>query len=228
TRSGARWQAYPGFGHGKREAVGSKPTMNPWILSGISSGTVQGTRVMVHDDRRSRGEDGDCLIRVLVSAKSAIEQAGLESIVRTGSDFELTASGTRARDILAVAREAEPDVILVDGPDVAVTRLLTVLSTQAFAPPLILLVESAARAEVQRLLQSGVRGLMLRDSEPQEILAALRAVRDGLAVVSPEILDVLLPVHHETGDAEEFPPAEPLTARESEVLGLLAAGAGNK
>ena len=168
------------------------------------------------------------MIRVLVSAKSAIEQAGLESILRTGSDFEIAASTIRQRDLLAVVRGAEADLILVDDPDASVTRLLAVPSGQAFAPPLVVLVESASRAEILRLLQSGVHGLLLRDSDPQEILAALRAAHDGLAVVSPEILDVLLPVQHELSDAEEFQPAEPLTARESEVLALLAAGAGNK
>ena len=167
------------------------------------------------------------MIRVLVSAKSAIEQAGLESIVRTGPDFEISVA-SRPREILTAAREADPDVILVDSPGVSLIRQLAELAPQTFAPPVVGLIEQAARTEISRLLQSGVRGLLTRDSEPQEILAALRAVHDGLAVVSPEILDVLLPVQHELGDAEELPPVEALTARESEVLGLLAAGAGNK
>lgn len=168
------------------------------------------------------------MVRVLVSAKSPIEQAGLESIVRAGPDFEIAALRTRPRDLLVAAREADSDVILIDSPDASAIRLSGDLTRQPFAAPVVALIEDAVRSEVLRLLQSGVRGLLLRDSDPLEILAALRAVHDGLAVVSPEILDVLLPVHHETGDAEELPPAEPLTARESEVLGLLAAGAGNK
>ncbi len=166
------------------------------------------------------------MIRVLVWAKSAIEQAGLESIVNAGSDFEIAASGVRARELVAAARAAEPDVILVDGPDAAILQLVGGLPAQTFAPPVVVLVESVSRSEVLRLLQSGVRGLLLRDSDAEEIVGSLRAVHDGLAVVSPEILDVLLPLHHEA--AEELSPGEPLTARESQVLALLAAGTGNK
>jgi DNA-binding NarL/FixJ family response regulator len=92
----------------------------------------------------------------------------------------------------------------------------------------VALIDSVRRTDVLHILQSGVRAVLSRDSEPREITAALEAAHDGLAVFSPEILDVLLPAGTELADADELPPGEPLTSREIDVLSLLAEGAGNK
>jgi DNA-binding NarL/FixJ family response regulator len=80
---------------------------------------------------------------------------------------------------------------------------------------------------VRRLLQSGVRAILLRDSSAGEIEDALQAASSGLAVMSPELLDVLLP-SSDIADEEPLAMHDPLTDRESEVLALLAEGAGNK
>jgi DNA-binding NarL/FixJ family response regulator len=92
----------------------------------------------------------------------------------------------------------------------------------------VALIDSVRRTDVLHTLQSGVRAVLSRDSEPHEITAALEAAHEGLAVFSAEILDVLLPAGTELADADELPPGEPLTSREIDVLSLLAEGAGNK
>jgi two-component system, NarL family, response regulator YdfI len=166
--------------------------------------------------------------RVLVWAKSAITRAGLEAIVDADARFQIAGAVGRPPNLLSAVRDLEPDVILLDAVEDAVTRLLPDVSGQLAAPALVVLVDNVRRAEAVRLLQSGVRALILRESPPHEITAALQAASDGLAVISPEILDVLLPAAHEPGGEDDGAPEEPLTARESEVLALLAAGAGNK
>ena len=168
------------------------------------------------------------MIRVLVWAKSGITRAGLESIVQAEPRFEVAGAGSRTGDLLTAMRELAPDVVLLDITETPMTRLLPAPSDQPGAPALVVLMESIRRAEVLRVVQSGVRAVISRESHPREIAAAIEAAHDGLAVFSSEILDVLLPSSTELVAADDLPPGEPLTPRETDVLSLLAEGAGNK
>lgn len=168
------------------------------------------------------------MIRVLVEAKSAITRAGLEAIVEADARFTIAHNASRIRSLLSGAPASEADVILMDGSNSGVERLHFGVAEALTVPPVVALVESPGRAQVLRLLQSGVRAVLLRDSLPHEITAALQAACEGLAVVSPEILDMLIPASREMTEADDPAPGESLTPRESEVLALLAAGAGNK
>jgi len=168
------------------------------------------------------------VIRVLVWAKSAITRAGLEAIVQAESRFELAGGASRSADLFTAIHEFAPDVVLVDLADTSLARLLPGFADQPAAPAIVLLLEIMRRADVLRLLQAGVRAVIARESHPPEITAALQAAFDGLAAFSPEILDVLLPTSTELTGADDPPPGEPLTERESGVLALMADGAGNK
>jgi DNA-binding NarL/FixJ family response regulator len=155
-------------------------------------------------------------------------RAGLKALVRADTRFEVANAEERPTDLLISVRETEPDVVLLDGSDGVNAGLWAELSNATGAPAAVALLESVRRAEVLRVLRSGVRGLLQREAQPEEIAAALAAVHHGLAVMSPEILDALAPASIEAPTADELPPGEPLTPRESEVLALLADGAGNK
>ena len=168
------------------------------------------------------------MIRVLVWARSGITRAGLEAIVQADSRFELSASNGRTADLFSAMRELGPEVVLLDLSETSIARVLPPMKDQPAAPAVVALIDSVRRTDVLHILQSGVRAVLSRDSEPREITAALEAAHDGLAVFSPEILDVLLPAGTELADADELPPGEPLTSRETAVLSLLAEGAGNK
>jgi DNA-binding NarL/FixJ family response regulator len=154
-------------------------------------------------------------------------RAGLEAIVQGDSRLELSGAGSRTADLLTALRQFAPDVVLLDAGDKAAARLMPGISGPAPVPPFVLLLEPAHRSDILRALQSGVRAVIARDAHPSEITAALQAAHDGLAVFSPEILDMLLPASTELA-GEELPPGEPLSGRESEVLALMAEGAGNR
>ena len=173
------------------------------------------------------------MIRVLVWARPAITRAGLEAIVRADPRFEVTGLGVRNADLSTALRQLTPDVVLLDVAETPAPRLLPVLSDRpacpAFtAPAFVVLLEGARRADLLRALQAGVQAVISRDAHPAEITAALEAAHDGLAVFSPEILEVLLPHSTELAGAGDLPPGEPLSRRESDVLALMAEGAGNK
>ena len=168
------------------------------------------------------------MIRVLVWAKSTIARAGLEAIVQADERFSIARAERDSGDLLALMRACSPDVVLLDGSDSGATRLSAEVLQAFDGPAVVVLVENAARGEFLRHLQDGPKSLLLRDSSPTEITAALQAASDGLVVLSPEILEILWPSASELTGFAELPPGEPLTSRESEVLALLADGAGNK
>jgi DNA-binding NarL/FixJ family response regulator len=168
------------------------------------------------------------VIRVLVWAKSAITRAGLEAIVAADQRFEIASPGSRSADLLSALRESAPDVVLVDLAGTSLARALPGYSDMPAAPAVVVLLENMQRADVLRVMQSGVRVVLAGDSHPAEIIAALEAAHAGLAVLTPEILDAILPRSGELSAEGELPPGEPLTQRESSVLALMAEGAGNK
>jgi len=165
------------------------------------------------------------LIRVVVLAKSAITRAGLASVVRADARFELVGEGPDL-DLVRIHRGEYPQVVLLDSGDPALP--LPAFLRQADAPTVVVLVDRANRNEVRRMLHGGIRAILLRESAAPEIHAALESAAAGLAVISPEILDALLPALSDFADADDLPVTEPLTSRESEIFSLLAEGAGNK
>ncbi len=168
------------------------------------------------------------MIRVLVWTKSRIARTGLEATVQADPRFEVVAIGDRTGDLPSAIRDFEPDVVLLDGAELGAAWHVPVSSNLRATPSLVVLVDGLRRVEVLRVLHSGVRAVLLRESHPDEITAALQAARDGLAVLSLEILELLLPRPYDATEAEDRGLEEPLTTREAEVLSLLAEGAGNK
>jgi len=137
------------------------------------------------------------VIRVQVSAPSAVLKAGLESVIAGAPGLTLT--------------DAAPDV------------LLTSLARDDLhpAPAIVLLGDSGWTPDLLRL---GVRALLPHDASPAEIVAAIEAAAAGLAVIDPGELESLV------AESPAQPAADPgpLTARELEVLRLLADGVANK
>lgn len=170
---------------------------------------------------------GGSLIRVLVWSNAAIVRSGLESIVASDDRLAVIRPSNRSSDLAAAVRECAPDVLLIDSQTAAL-GVLTQSESRLDALAAVVLVDSVKRGEILRLLQSGVRAVLLADSEPTEIQAAIAAAREGLATISPEVLEAILPAGSELTGPDELPPGEPLTSREIEVLALLADGAGNK
>jgi two-component system, NarL family, response regulator YdfI len=167
------------------------------------------------------------VIRVLVVAGSAASRVGLEAIVRADARFTVVGDGARTGDTSQLARQFRPDVLLMETIDPNwLTRLQSVM--RSVAPPgMVLLTSPLSRAELRRAYQNGVRAVMPRDAGAAEIAAAIESVANGLAVVTTEDMEALFPASHMSLE-EELAVGEPLTPRETEVLAMLAEGAGNK
>jgi two-component system, NarL family, response regulator YdfI len=170
------------------------------------------------------------MTRVLVLADSAIARAGLEAMLRDDGRFEPVGRGATLENFtrtVRVSAGAHPDVVLAE---IADRRRLSSLMTPAEetgGPPLVILVDDVTRSELLRVLGAGVRALLRRDSTPAEIVAALEAAAAGLTVIGADELDLLLPAAAARGQEDE-PALDALSAREAEVLALMAQGLPNK
>jgi DNA-binding NarL/FixJ family response regulator len=166
---------------------------------------------------------GGGVIRVLVRSTSPFARAGLENALSADPRFEIVDERNSSFD-----SERDADVILLDGEEPGLEGLRSASSRAAHTPHYVLLAESVTRLELARLVKLGVRAILPRDSSPQEIAVALQAVAHDLVALTPELLESLLPAGSEDREEENEYLQEPLTARETEVLALLAEGAGNK
>jgi DNA-binding NarL/FixJ family response regulator len=167
------------------------------------------------------------VVRVLIWARSPFAQAGLEAAVFADPRFEIVENPGRSADLASTIRNRKPDVVLLDTAESDLRRVLTAVQSEHAGPAFVVLTETAERGDLRRLLQSGARAILPGDSSPGEIADALQAASNGLTVIAPEFLDALVPAV-ETTDADPVALQEPLTSRETEVLALLAEGAGNK
>lgn len=159
------------------------------------------------------------MIRVLVVARSSVVRAGLESVVRSSSSLELAGALDWSR---VGSAEFPADVVLLDAGDLESNRLPGLM--EEFSTPIVLLAEPSDAALISSALRNGVRGVISRESTPEEIESGIQAVNAGLIVVSAGSLPDLLPESRTVTEAL----AEPLSDRELEVLNLIAEGLSNK
>jgi DNA-binding NarL/FixJ family response regulator len=123
---------------------------------------------------------------------------------------------------------SQEDVILFDGLEEDIDEFLSGSNKGRGSRRIVLLADDLTRAETVRLMQSGVPAILRRDSSAREIASALEGASEGLVTLSPDFLRLLLPVALESGERDFEFLNEPLTTRETEILALLAGGAGNK
>ena len=165
------------------------------------------------------------MIRVLVSANSTAELAGLESLVRSADGLELAGSSVGRGDLGEKLAQAHPDVLLESVS--AAPAAISTLDFEAAVPPTIWLVPRSEFANaLQEVRESAVQGVLPAWASAREVAAAIEAVARGLVVLDPELAGYL-------GTREASLPggsfgAPPLSPRESEILNLLASGLGNK
>ncbi len=162
-------------------------------------------------------------IRILIADDHAIVAEGLKHVVEAQSDLEVVATVGDGRSAVRVARETEPDVVLMDlsMPELNGADAARAIIDERPACKVIVLSMYAEREYVRRALKAGATGYVVKRSAAKELVEAIPAVHAGQRYLSPRVADVVIDDYAADGKPDLL---EKLSAREREVLQLLAEG----
>jgi DNA-binding NarL/FixJ family response regulator len=179
-------------------------------------------------------EVGTHLIRVLIADGQPVVRAGLRAVLEREQDIAVVGEAATGTKALAIAQELRPDVVFLDAdlcaPDVLeVTRLIVGDPRHAGARVMILAARDAD-APLFEALRAGASGFLVKHSEPDDLVEAVRVLATGEALLSPGatrrlIAEFASQPHPHLPDCEQL---EELTAREREVMMLVATGLSNE
>ena len=173
-------------------------------------------------------------IRVALVDDQALFRAGIRMLVGSQPDLEFVGEAGNGEEALALAAGTRPDVILMDirmpvkDGIQATAEILAAAEADGARPPRILVLttfdldEAAARA-----IRAGASGFVLKDADPEFLLAAIRTVHAGTAVIAASATRDLLQQFRSPQPVSEPAAFGQLTARERDIFRLAARGLSN-
>jgi DNA-binding NarL/FixJ family response regulator len=171
---------------------------------------------------------------VLVADDHALVRHGFRSILASEEDIDVIAEAGNGRDAVAIATREQPDVVLMDirmpGLDgIEATRLITA-DSRLSGTRVIVLTTFDLDEYIFGALRAGASGFLLKGVEPTELVNAVRTVAGGEALLEPSATRRLIEAYTSGATDERrspLPLPEELTAREIELLTLIAGGSTN-
>jgi DNA-binding NarL/FixJ family response regulator len=164
------------------------------------------------------------MIGVLVVDDHAMVRSGLTLLIDGAADLQVVGEAGDGRQAIELASGLAPDVVLMDlsmpvMDGVEATRELLKLRPESVV---VVLTSFSDQPRVTEALKAGAVGYLLKDCDPRDLLAAIRSAAEGHAPLDPRVARALLP------GATTSSPADGLSAREKDVLRLVAQGLANK
>ena len=165
------------------------------------------------------------MIRVVIADDHAVVRGGLDQLLATAGDIELAGSASDGEEAVRMVADVRPDVVLMDLSmpvldGVAATRRIV---ESGAAARVVVLTSLADDRHIADALEAGAIGYMLKHAEPDALLDAIRSAAAGDSPLDPKAARVLLEDRGSRSRADRT-----LSAREEEVLRLVATGLANK
>jgi len=169
------------------------------------------------------------VIRVLIADDQMLVRQGIRTLLEMDREIEVVGEAGDGSETLDRVLATSVDVLLLDirMPRADGIEVLRTLAARGALPPTLILTTFDDSEVVLDGIRAGARGFLLNDVSFQQLLAAIRAVAEGATVFQPAITERLL----RAGSTLSFDtdaPREELTAREAEVVRLMAGGYSNR
>jgi DNA-binding NarL/FixJ family response regulator len=165
-------------------------------------------------------------VRIAIADDHQIFRDGLRRLLESEPGFEIVAEAADGQQAATAVRDAAPDVLLLD---VAMPRMNGVDALNApgvDATRVILLTAGVESRELLRAVQSGARGVILKESATRDLIEGIHRVMDGKMVIDAQVADELAAAVRQAGSHRERPYG--LTPREVEIVDAIAAGESNR
>ncbi|MEN3361152.1 MAG: hypothetical protein V7637_5134 [Mycobacteriales bacterium] len=173
------------------------------------------------------------MIRVVVADDQALVRVGLKVLIDTEDDLELVGEAENGQIAVDMVRRTRPDVVLMDVrmPVLdGIEALRRIVADPALAHTRVVVLTTFELDEyVFEALRCGASGFLIKDTEPAELLRAVRVVAGGESLLSPSVTRRVIGelAARAPRPAAPHPELGRLTEREREIVGLVAAGLSN-
>jgi DNA-binding NarL/FixJ family response regulator len=176
----------------------------------------------------TRAVDGDSVIRVFIADDQLLVRQGIRTLLELDPEIAIAGEAEDGLETIARVGQADADVLLLDVrmPGCSGVDVLRELSAAGTLPPTLVLTTFDDSDAVLDAIRAGARGFLLKDISYQQLMSAIRAIAAGQTVFQPAITQRLLRASAPVAEPES--PVEELTAREMEVVRLMAGGYSNK
>jgi DNA-binding NarL/FixJ family response regulator len=169
-------------------------------------------------------------LRILIVDDHAVVRRGVRSLLESQAEWEVSGEATTGREAVEMARRLQPDVVVMDLSLPELNGLDATRQILKDSPRSEILVLTMHHSEelARDALQAGARGYVLKSDADQSLIAAVKSLREHKPFLSARVTEFVLDDYLRRTDAVDGVAREGVTAREREIIQLLAEGKSNK
>jgi len=169
-------------------------------------------------------------LRIVIVDDHAVVRRGVRALLESQPGWEVVAEGTTGREAVEIARRLQPDIVVMDLSLPELNGLDATRQIVQEAPRTEVLVLTMHHGEelARNVLQAGARGYVLKSDADENLVAAIEHLRQHRPFLTPTVTEFVLDDYLRHVESPDHAAPRVITAREREIIQLLAEGKGNK